>query len=137
MEYSGIGCLVKMYLPAEDSIFFSEFLENYFLKLPDKKISYLDMGCGSGILSEAAKQAKIKKILAVDIDNESVEFVKKKGTPVKISNLFSNLKDENFDIITFNAPYLPEDKHDFQKDTTGGKNGDDKCHKIFLIMEHL
>jgi len=62
---------MAIYLPAEDSIFFSEFLEKYFKNNPVE--SFLDMGTGSGILSEtASKFIKKENIFAADIDNESV-----------------------------------------------------------------
>ena len=44
----------EVYKPAEDSYFFSEFLKKFFSNLKNKNITYLDMGCGSGILSETA-----------------------------------------------------------------------------------
>jgi HemK-related putative methylase len=141
-----------MYQPAEDSLFFAEFLNNYLSNLKNKQISYLDMGTGSGILSDVAKKNNIDNILAVDIDKESIEFVKKKGFNVIKSNLFSKIKkNQKFDIITFNAPYLPEDKYDKKPDTTGGKKGDEaslkflkeakkhlnKNGKIFLLISSL
>lgn len=141
-----------MYQVSEDSVFFAEFLENYISKIKDKDIFYLDMGTGSGIFSETVLKAGINKknILAVDIDKEAVGFVKKKGFKTIQGNLFYNVKGK-FDIITFNAPYLPLDKRD-PKDsriaTTGGKSGDEvslrflqqaKKHlnrggKIFLLV---
>lgn len=177
-----------MYLPREDSTFFAEFLQTYFKKLSKKQkenLKYLDMGTGSGILSETASKVGIKKqnILAADIDEEAVEFVRKKGFNAIISNLFTLLKkkaepgqhqiinrkggtsrlrnksealniDSKFDLITFNAPYLPLDKRepkDSRLATTGGKNGDEisvkfikqakkhieKDGKIFLLISSL
>jgi len=141
-----------MYQPAEDSLFFAEFLDNYFSALKNKGISYLDIGSGSGIFSEVAKKSKIKNILAVDIDEESIDLVRKKGFKIVKSDLFSKIpKSQKFDIITFNAPYLPADKFDKQPDTTGGKRGDEislkflrqakkhlnKNGKIFLLISSL
>ncbi len=145
---------MAIYFPAEDSIFFAEFLEKYLKKNNVK--NYLDMGTGSGILSEtASKLIKKENILAIDIDEESCEFVKKKGFKVLQSNLFSKIsKNKKFDLITFNAPYLPEEKgepKDSMRATTGGKKGDEislrflkqaKAHlnkngKIFLLISSL
>jgi release factor glutamine methyltransferase len=101
------------------------------------------MGTGSGILSEAAKNCGVKEkgILAVDIDKESVEYVKKKGFNAIESDLFSKLKGKKFDIISFNAPYLPADKYDKKsnaKAIAGGKKGDEISVRFLSeAKEHL
>lgn len=85
------------------------------------------MGAGSGILAETALNYGLKNVLAADINPEAVNHTKKKGIQTIRSNLFEKIK-EKFDIITFNAPYLPEDKRepkDSQLATTGGKRGDE------------
>jgi release factor glutamine methyltransferase len=126
-----------MYPVSEDSLFLAEVLKDYLKETKNKdKIEYLDMGTGSGILSEIAlKYLKKENILAVDIDKECVKHMKK----VKCihSNLFSKVKGK-FNIITFNAPYLPEDKYDKKLDTTGGKEGDEVSLKfIRQAKNHL
>lgn len=109
-----------IYEPDEDSF----LLVKQVKKLAkDKKV--LDMGTGFGILAETALESGAKDVLAVDIDEEVIEFVKSKGIKVKTSDLFSNI-DEKFDLIIFNPPYLPEDElEDFEirNVTTGGKEG--------------
>ena len=141
-----------MYEPAEDSFFFADFLKNYFSTLKNKKIFYLDMGSGLGILSEVAKKSKIKNIFAADIDEESIKFVRGKKLHIIQSSLFSKIsKNQKFDLITFNAPYLPEHKFDKKSDISGGKRGDEvslkflkqakkhlnKNGKIFLLISSL
>ena len=109
-----------IYEPDEDSF----LLVKQVKKLAkDKKV--LDMGTGWGILAETALESGAKDVLAADIDEEVVEFVKSKGIKVKSSDLFSNI-DEKFDLIIFNPPYLPEDElEDFEirNVTRGGKEG--------------
>tara|TARA_Y100000034_G_C6827017_1_gene372973 strand:+ start:213 stop:743 length:531 start_codon:yes stop_codon:yes gene_type:complete len=144
----------SIYSPAEDSYFFSEFLEEYLKKTKNKKQSYLDLGTGSGILSEtASKFLKRENILAADINNSAVNLLKKKGFNAIKSNLFSKI-NQQFDLITFNAPYLPEDSREPKESriaTTGGKRGDEisaeflkqarnhlnKNGKIFLLVSSL
>jgi len=93
------------------------------------------MGTGSGILAQTAKNSGIKKILAADIDKESLNNIK--AIQTIHSNLFSNIK-QKFDLITFNAPYLPEHKHDKKSDTTGGKLGDETAVEfIKQAKQHL
>lgn len=115
-----------MYAPAEDSFFLSEIISKYI----KKDSTYLDLGCGSGILAEtASKHTSKKNILCSDIDEEVLNYVSKKGFKTIHSNLFENIKDK-FDVISFNAPYLPEDKNEKGIDTTGGKKGDEVILKF-------
>lgn len=137
-----------MYQPSEDSYFFAEFLKKQKLN----KKSVLDMGTGSGILAETCLHLGAN-VLAVDINKEVVKFTSNKGINALQSNLFSKVNGK-FDIILFNAPYLPRDKDepkDSQLETTGGKKGDEvsikfltqaakhlnKGGKIFLLISSL
>jgi len=96
-------------------------------------------------LAGAALNSGIKKsnILASDINKESVNFVKNNLMIKTIhSDLFSKIpKANNFDLITFNAPYLPEDKdepEDSKLATTGGKKGDEISLKFLKqAKQHL
>ncbi|MCK5320981.1 methyltransferase [Candidatus Pacearchaeota archaeon] len=144
--------MTEIYQPAEDSYFFSEFLEKYLSK--NKINSYLDMGTGSTILSETASKFLNKKnIFSTDINPTAVKLAKKKGFNAIKSNLFENIEGK-FDLITFNAPYLPKDIREpksSQLATTGGKRGDEislkflrqakrhlnKNGKVFLLVSSL
>lgn len=113
-----------MYSPREDSYLLSETLQKYLGRIKEKNISILDMGSGTGIQAETCRKLGFVNILAVDVDNDSVSFLKKKGFSAIKSNLFRGVnKKDKFDLIIFNPPYLPEDKYDKGKDTTGGKKG--------------
>jgi len=98
-----------VYQPAEDSFIMLEELIKAIKKYKPKNV--LDLGTGSGILGfEAAKHCYVD---AVDIDKESLDFVKErikkeriKNVRVFYSNLFSNIK-KKYDLIVFNPPYLP------------------------------
>jgi release factor glutamine methyltransferase len=149
-----------IYEPSDDSYFFEEFLKDYFSKFSKNQkqnITYLDMGTGSGILSQTALNSGIKKenILASDINPEVIEHIKEKLPKIKViqSDLFQKIEGR-FNIITFNAPYLPKDKNepkDSQLATTGGEKGDEislkflqqaKAHlkehgRIFLLISSL
>jgi len=122
---------MQIYQPAEDSFFFSEFLKKYlsnFNKKELKKIKFLDMGTGSGILAQTAQNTGIlnQNILTVDINKKVFQKLSKKFKTIQ-SDLFSSpkLKNQKFSLIVFNPPYLPEAKHDKKSDTTGGKTGDE------------
>ena len=143
---------MEIYQPAEDSHLFSNFLKKF---LKNKKgQTLLDMGTGSGILAETASKFLDKKnILTADINPATIKLLKSKGFKSIKSNLFSKIKNK-FDIILFNAPYLPKDKKEpttSRKATTGGERGDEislkflrqakehinKDGKIFLLISSL
>lgn len=129
-----------IYEPAEDSFFMMNFLVDYLEDLKNKDIAYLDMGTGSGILAEEAKEMGVTRIICVDKNLEAVKFTAKKGFVSVESDLFDNVA-LSFDLITFNAPYLPEDEledEESQEITTGGKKGDEIPIKfVEEAMNHL
>lgn len=120
-----------IYEPAEDSY----LLEEQVKKFAKRGIKVLDMGTGSGIQAEAAKDCDV---LAVDINQECVDFVRKKGINCIKSDLFENVKGK-FDLIIFNPPYLPEDEEepeDSKLSTTGGKKGNEILERFFSQVEN-
>jgi HemK-related putative methylase len=118
-----------MYSPLEDSYFLSEILEKE-LRNSKRDLTFLDMGCGSCIQSLTANKFLNKaNILCVDISREALEEAENLGFKSIKSDLFLKVK-ENFDIISFNPPYLKEHKHDKKKDTSGGKKGDETIIKF-------
>nr|MBI4156338.1 DUF2431 domain-containing protein [Candidatus Woesearchaeota archaeon] len=121
-----------MYEAREDSFLLMKHIKNY------AKGEILDIGTGSGILAKEA--SKYGNVLAVDIDQDALDLVKKLGIRTKKSDLFSNVK-ESFDLIIFNPPYLPEDQEedeDSKKITTGGKKGHELIERFFSqVRKHL
>lgn len=119
---------MEVYSPSDDSFLLVECIKKE--NLVGKKC--LDMGCGSGVESEAFLSCKAKSVLAVDINPCAIKATKKriktlfvghilKSFKSKKSNLFSNIK-EKFDVIAFNPPYVPSEKIKW-KDLDGGKDG--------------
>ncbi len=107
-----------IYKPREDSFLLRKHVRKY------AKGKVLDMGTGSGIQALAALE-NTKDVLAIDINPEAVEILKKKGVNAIVSDLFTNVKGK-FDVIIFNPPYLPEDPEEDEESkltTTGGKQG--------------
>ena len=79
-------------------------------KLTNKKslnnLSFLDIGCGSGLCSLAAIQLNCKKIYAIDQDEQSIKTTKKvlqksrfKKVKVEKKDLFTLNEKEKFDIV--------------------------------------
>lgn len=103
-----------VYEPAEDSFLFAE---NLTVK---DNAKVLDMGTGCGILGIIAAK-KASKVLAVDINPSAVrcakENAKLNGMAEKMlfiqGDLFTSIRaEEKFDLILFNAPYLPSEPHE-------------------------
>jgi len=106
--------LEDVYEPAEDSFLFAE---NLVLKQGDY---VLDMGTGCGILTVIVA-AKAAKVVGVDINPQAVRCAKQNARLNHFSNkmlfvqgdLFAPLRiEEKFDLILFNAPYLPMENED-------------------------
>ena len=111
-----------IYEPREDSHLLKKIVEKYV-----EGKTFLDMGAGSGLLSQAAINRSAKSVFAADIQKDVVDYLRKKKIKAIHSNLFSNVK-RKFDVIAFNPPYLPEDKREDKESsitTTGGKKGDE------------
>jgi release factor glutamine methyltransferase len=118
-----------VYLPAEDTFLLAENL------VVNKNDVVLDMGTGCGILGIlAAKRAR--RVVAVDINPHAARCAKMNaelnGVTEKMDvlrgDLFSAVKEnEKFDLIIFNAPYLPsemrEEKNWIEWAWAGGPTG--------------
>lgn len=102
----------NVYEPAEDSFLFAETL---YVKAGAR---VLDMGTGSGILGVlAAKEAS--EVVAVDVNPYAIRCAKQNAKRNSIhgkmaflqGDLFTPINDAaKFDLILFNAPYLPSEK---------------------------
>lgn len=118
-----------VYQPAEDSYLLNDILKKEIPLLIDENsdLRFLEIGSGSGVHLETARELGIKKenIFAVDIDEKSVLHCSSLGFNCRRSDLFENVEGK-FDIIIFNPPYLPQDSRepcDSQTATTGGIKG--------------
>ena len=120
-----------IYQPAEDSYLLKEQIKKLLNKLSKEEkqnFKVLDMGSGSGIQAFACISSGIprKNIIAADINPEAITELKKQKIPARKTNLFLHInKSKKFNLIIFNAPYLPANKYDKQPDTTAGKKGNE------------
>jgi release factor glutamine methyltransferase len=102
----------NVYEPAEDSFLFAENLR------VTEREKVIDMGTGCGILGILAA-AKADEVLAVDINPYAVACAKENAKLNRASDkiffaqgdLFGPIRvGEGFDVILFNAPYLPSEE---------------------------
>jgi release factor glutamine methyltransferase len=117
----------NVYEPAEDSFLFAE---NLNVKDGER---VLDMGTGSGLLGIiAAKNAG--EVVAVDVNPCAVRFAKANAAlnnarskmAFVVGDLFQPIKESAmFDLVLFNAPYLPiEDETDDSLVSAAWKGGE-------------
>ena len=127
-----------IYQPAEDSYFLSKVIKKH---VKDKNIKVLDVGSGSGIQSQTLINLGVNpnNITLTDINPNAVNHLKKNFPKSKIikTDLFSKVKGK-FDLVVFNPPYLPKNKFDKEKDTSGGKKGDETILRFLKqLKKHL
>ncbi len=133
-----------VYEPAEDTFLVARNLT------VETDTRVLDMGTGCGILAIlAARNAGM--VVAVDINPHAVTCTSRNAelngvsakVETRLGNLFEALQaEEEFDLIIFNAPYLPvrpdEGKSWIEKAWSGGKSGRTIIDRfINTVSQHL
>lgn len=84
----------------------------YAENLPDLQgRDFLEIGCGTGVLSVFAARFGAKRIVSIDVNETAVANAKLnfkrfgiKNADAILSNVFSEVRGE-FDVVTWNAPY--------------------------------
>ena len=91
----------------------TKILLDFIDTLSISKKTFLELGCGSGIISLFAA-SKGAVVTATDINDKALEYLKKgakkNSLSLKIlfSDLFSNIQNKEFDYIIINPPYYPK-----------------------------
>lgn len=149
VEFAGLKLEIPegVYVPSDDSYL---LIEN--LKVNPKDL-VLEIGTGSGIVALVAAMT-VKKVIATDLSPIAVDCARnnvknnhlESKVEIRMGNLFNPIKrKEIFDIILFNAPYLPEDNgltnnnaDWLQKAWDGGKTGRSRIDPfIAQCKQHL
>ena len=97
----------EIYQPEQDSFLLSKVIKTKIPKLinKNKNLTFLEIGCGSGIQLKTVLNSGIKKqnIFSCDINPKAVEHCKQLGFQCVKSNLFEKIKGK-FNLIIFNPP---------------------------------
>ena len=132
----------NVYEPAEDSFLFAENLD------VKEGAEVLDMGVGCGLLGVLAAQ-KASVVLAVDINPHAIRCAKMNSALNNVrgkmaflqADLFNALsKNASFDLILFNAPYLPSEDSEaaswIGRSWAGGASGR-QVIDVFISQVHV
>ena len=90
--------------------FSTQLLLQYIIKLPLHEKNFLELGCGSGLISIVAVK-KGARVTATDINPVALDFLKKNCSRNSVkpeiieSDLFNNVPKKQYDIIAINPPY--------------------------------
>ena len=105
-----------VYIPSDDTFLLAENLE---IK---EGQSVLEIGTGSGLVSMYASLLT-DNVTATDINYNALELAEKNfklnniaTIRLEFGDLFEPIKNEKFDVILFNTPYLPTDSNDIIND---------------------
>lgn len=105
-----------VYIPSDDTFLLAENLE---IK---EGQSVLEIGTGSGLVSMYASLLT-DDVTATDINYNALELAEKNfklnninTIRLEFGDMFEAVKNEKFDVILFNTPYLPTDSDDIIND---------------------
>ena len=123
--------------------FSTQLLLQYVKKIPLHEKRFLELGCGSGLISIIAAK-KGATVTATDINPVAIEFLKENSTTNKVdielirSDLFKNIPARQFDIIAINPPYYKKQPV-IAKDYAWfcGENGEYFSSLFYSLAEYI
>lgn len=145
LEYKGIHYEThpKVYEPAEDTFLFAENLQI------ERRDRVLEIGTGTGLLAIIASK-KCSNVTATDINPHAIDcavknLINNKSYNVELrkGDLFEPVKDDTFDLILFNTPYLPTNESERVGDELddawdGGSDGREVIDRFLEgLKDHL
>jgi len=133
-----------VYEPAEDTFLVADTL----ISTVEEGDTVLDVGTGCGILAIIAAR-KAKKVIATDVNSHAVKCARLNTRINKVShkikvcqgNLFQPIrKTERFNVIVFNAPYLPSSPREqrtwIERSWAGGPTGRELIDQFIIAAPH-
>ncbi|MDO6596427.1 methyltransferase [Oceanihabitans sp. 2_MG-2023] len=119
----------------------TKILLDYIKPINLENKSFLELGCGSGIISLFAA-SKGARVTASDINQVAIDALKEASIKNKIalnvlySDLFENLEDRTFEYILINPPYYPKKpKNDKERAWFCGEDFE-YFKKLFFQLQH-
>lgn len=102
--HDGCGGEYRVYEAAEDSWLLAATV------IPELRSDQciLDVGTGAGYVGEAIKDETGACVIGVDINPYACRRAYERGLPVIRGDLIDSFREDSFDAVVFNPPYLPE-----------------------------
>ncbi|WP_049970878.1 HemK2/MTQ2 family protein methyltransferase [Haladaptatus cibarius] len=118
------GMETNVYQPAEDSHLLAEVAAGDI----DESDLVLEVGTGSGYVSEFVKNETNARVLGSDVNPHACANARERGVEAVRADLVSPFRDGGFDAVLFNPPYLPTDPDEERDDwmeraLSGGESG--------------
>ncbi|MFB6123124.1 MAG: HemK2/MTQ2 family protein methyltransferase [Haloferacaceae archaeon] len=116
------GTETAVYQPAEDSRLLADAAVEYAHGLT------LDVGTGSGWVAEQVAAETDARVVASDVNPHACREARSRGLDVVRTDLVAAFRDDAFDTVCFNPPYLPTDPENewsdwMERALSGGESG--------------
>lgn len=92
----------------------TKILLDFIAEIPLENKTFLELGCGSGIISMYARK-KGATVTASDINETALTYLKSNAEKAQLkidcvhSNLFAGISEKHFNFIIINPPYYPKE----------------------------
>jgi len=126
------GAGAEVYQPAEDT----HLLADAAVAEVSPRARVLDVGTGSGYVAATVRDETGADVVGADLNPFAVRQAADRGVPVVRGDLVAPFRDDAFDVVVFNPPYLPRDE-DAERDDwmevalSGGETGREVVEDFF------
>ncbi|MDH5019871.1 HemK2/MTQ2 family protein methyltransferase [Halobacterium rubrum] len=126
------GAGADVYQPAEDTHLLAEAAVAEIQ--PPARV--LDVGTGSGYVAATVRDETGADVVGTDLNPFAVRQAADRGVPVVRGDLVSAFREDAFDVVVFNPPYLPRDENAARDDwmevaLSGGETGREVVEAFF------